>query len=150
MASTQNAPVNAHTASNREEQNHKDEAHSVDITRLESTISAQDARINELETALSKHQVRTGDEAPAEQIPIDDNSTSDDDAAEEYCYCLRPEYGDMVACDNPDCERKWFHLHHTNLHYMPDEDDSWVCTLCRGWEPLNDGEDGCWRCPKCS
>jgi hypothetical protein len=56
----------------------------------------------------------------------------------------------MVACDNPDCERKWFHLHHTNLHYMPDEDDSWVCTLCRGWEPLNDGEDGCWRCPKCS
>jgi hypothetical protein len=55
----------------------------------------------------------------------------------------------MVACDNPSCPRQWFHFHHTNLPYLPfeDEDWTWTCTLCRGWEALKDRD--CWRCPKC-
>ena len=53
----------------------------------------------------------------------------------------------MVACDNPACEREWFHLCHTNLLCLPSEDESWACTRCRGWEPVCD--EDCWRCPKC-
>lgn len=26
-----------------------------------------------------------------------------------YCYCQRVSYGDMIACDNPDCAIEWFH-----------------------------------------
>ena len=37
----------------------------------------------------------------------------------------------MVGCDNPKCEREWFHLGCTDLEIMPGEEESWFCTLCR-------------------
>ena len=27
----------------------------------------------------------------------------------QYCYCEKNSYGEMVACENPYCEREWFH-----------------------------------------
>ena len=125
-----------------------------EIARLKDIIAIKDARIEELEAALRDHQIPTHDKTPPKQPPTDtgtksptpQNPTSNDSDDEKYCYCLRPSYGAMVACDNPDCTRKWFHLHHTNLPYLPEEDDDWTCTLCHGWEPLY---DGCWHCPKC-
>lgn len=27
-----------------------------------------------------------------------------------YCYCERASFGEMVMCENPYCEREWFHL----------------------------------------
>lgn len=28
----------------------------------------------------------------------------------QYCYCGKAGYGGMVECDNPYCEREWFHM----------------------------------------
>lgn len=87
-------------------------------------------------------------ETPAEQVEapiVPDSKVSDPE--ELYCYCLRPSSGPMVACDNPSCSRKRFHLHHTNLPSLPSASSTWICTRCRGWEALYDR--GCWRCPKC-
>ncbi|KAL7409364.1 Phd domain in Ing1-like protein [Mrakia frigida] len=27
-----------------------------------------------------------------------------------YCYCNGVSYGEMIACDNEDCEKEWFHI----------------------------------------
>ncbi|KAK5242777.1 hypothetical protein LTR16_008284, partial [Cryomyces antarcticus] len=34
----------------------------------------------------------------------------EDDDEPKYCYCNSVSYGEMVACDNDNCEREWFHL----------------------------------------
>jgi hypothetical protein len=28
-----------------------------------------------------------------------------------YCTCRRVSYGQMIACENPDCEVEWYHFH---------------------------------------
>lgn len=27
----------------------------------------------------------------------------------QYCYCGGASFGEMVACENPYCEKEWFH-----------------------------------------
>ncbi|KAK7495255.1 hypothetical protein BaRGS_00013437, partial [Batillaria attramentaria] len=48
-----------------------------------------------------------------------------------WCYCRRTEEeDDMVACDNENCEVKWFHLSCVGLQCIPREDDAWFCPTC--------------------
>lgn len=51
-------------------------------------------------------------------------------AAERYCYCDSPSAGPMVGCDNPDCERQWFHFYCAGLKKSPPEDVAWFCRDC--------------------
>jgi hypothetical protein len=51
-------------------------------------------------------------------------------AAERYCYCDSPSAGPMVGCDNPDCERQWFHFYCAGLKRSPPEDVPWFCRDC--------------------
>lgn len=46
----------------------------------------------------------------------------------KYCFCQRVSFGDMVACDNDNCQYQWFH---------------WECVGIKE-EPLGD-----WLCPDC-
>lgn len=52
-------------------------------------------------------------------------------AAEIYCYCDAPSAGPMVGCDNPDCERQWFHFYCAGLKESPPEDIEWYCRDCK-------------------
>ncbi|KAG1183480.1 hypothetical protein G6F36_008414 [Rhizopus arrhizus] len=36
-----------------------------------------------------------------------------------YCYCQQVSFGEMVACDNADCEIEWFHLACVDLKTVP-------------------------------
>jgi len=46
-----------------------------------------------------------------------------------YCYCGRGSFGDMVACDDENCEREWFHLPCTGLAVVPAGE--WFCDNCQ-------------------
>ncbi|KAF8559922.1 hypothetical protein OG21DRAFT_1479794 [Imleria badia] len=46
-----------------------------------------------------------------------------------YCFCDGVSYGEMIACDDEDCEREWFHLNCIGLASVPD--GSWFCEVCR-------------------
>ncbi|KAI7674844.1 hypothetical protein KC319_g4731 [Hortaea werneckii] len=63
----------------------------------------------------------------------DEGSEHDPDDPDEpkYCYCNRGSYGEMVACDNDNCPREWFHLGCTELRDAPGEDEKWYCAECR-------------------
>lgn len=54
---------------------------------------------------------------------------SDVDSDEpRYCYCNQVSYGNMVACDNEDCPREWFHLPCVNLNKAPLGRTKWFCS----------------------
>ncbi|RXW13025.1 hypothetical protein EST38_g12828 [Candolleomyces aberdarensis] len=47
---------------------------------------------------------------------------------ELYCYCNRVSFGEMIACDNPQCNLEWFHLGCVGLAESPDGE--WYCENC--------------------
>lgn len=54
-----------------------------------------------------------------------------DAAAEEevFCVCRRVSSGDMVGCDDEDCEFEWFHFECVGLKKQPK--GKWFCPQCR-------------------
>eukprot|EP01026_Neomeris_dumetosa_P061623 TRINITY_DN5817_c0_g1_i1.p7 TRINITY_DN5817_c0_g1~~TRINITY_DN5817_c0_g1_i1.p7 ORF type:complete len:108 (-),score=10.49 TRINITY_DN5817_c0_g1_i1:997-1320(-) len=54
-----------------------------------------------------------------------------------YCTCNRVSFGDMIMCDNEQCEIQWFHFECVGLspESVPPEDLQWFCPQCR------DGQD---------
>ncbi|KAF9535736.1 hypothetical protein CPB83DRAFT_30269 [Crepidotus variabilis] len=46
-----------------------------------------------------------------------------------YCFCDKVSYGEMIACDDENCEREWFHLGCIGLASPPQ--GSWFCDACK-------------------
>ncbi|AXA52232.1 chromatin modification-related protein [Malassezia restricta] len=59
-------------------------------------------------------------------VPLD--TIEADPSEPRYCYCDRFSYGDMVACDNDDCPREWFHIGCVGLDQPPK--GTWYCQFC--------------------
>lgn len=57
----------------------------------------------------------------------DDEEGNDD---RKYCLCQKVSFGDMVACDNPECEYEWFHWSCVGLKSEPTGGE-WYCPVCR-------------------
>jgi len=45
-----------------------------------------------------------------------------------YCFCNEMSYGDMIACDNPNCCREWFHYSCVGIIIPPK--GKWFCADC--------------------
>ena len=54
-------------------------------------------------------------------MPIDPNEP-------RYCYCRQVSHGQMVCCDDDDCEREWFHFQCVGLTQEPV--GIWFCPDC--------------------
>jgi hypothetical protein len=46
----------------------------------------------------------------------------------QYCYCGRTSFGEMVGCENPYCEREWFHAVCLDEKNLPEK---WYCNDCQ-------------------
>ncbi|EUB63250.1 Inhibitor of growth protein 3 [Echinococcus granulosus] len=46
----------------------------------------------------------------------------------KYCFCKDVSYGDMIACDAPNCPIEWFHYPCVNLTVAPK--GRWYCPIC--------------------
>lgn len=53
-----------------------------------------------------------------------------DPSEPRYCSCNGVSYGDMVACDNPDCPIEWYHFGCVGLAPGSDPPGTWFCPLC--------------------
>ncbi|KAJ8587793.1 hypothetical protein M405DRAFT_741381 [Rhizopogon salebrosus TDB-379] len=60
-------------------------------------------------------------------MPVARSAHSGDDRT--YCFCDGISYGEMIACDDVNCEREWFHLACIGLEVPPD--GTWFCDACR-------------------
>jgi inhibitor of growth protein 3 len=64
------------------------------------------------------------------------HEASDEDDEEEgeednnlYCFCQKPSYGEMIGCDNDNCEFQWFHYGCVGIKEQPSGE--WLCPNCR-------------------
>ncbi|PYH90384.1 PHD finger domain protein [Aspergillus ellipticus CBS 707.79] len=84
------------------------------------------------DSMLSSADVSDSENADDHRRDEDMEDEEEDEGNEDtkvYCTCRSVSHGDMVACDNEDCEFEWFH---------------WKCVgLTR--EPV-----GKWYCPQCA
>jgi hypothetical protein len=64
-----------------------------------------------------------GAAALQQEIPVDPNEPT-------YCFCNRVSFGEMVGCDNEDCEIEWFHYDCVGLTEKPPEGTQWFCPQC--------------------
>lgn len=54
-------------------------------------------------------------------LPVDPNEPT-------YCYCGQVSYGEMIACDNPECKIEWFHFDCVGIKERPK--GKWYCSDC--------------------
>ena len=47
-----------------------------------------------------------------------------------YCYCNKPYFNPMIACDGKTCTIEWFHYSCVNLTRTPKENKNWLCPDC--------------------
>ncbi|EPY53392.1 ING family Png1 [Schizosaccharomyces cryophilus OY26] len=78
--------------------------------------------------AASKAPVKAGAAAYSGAVSEDEEEQEEEDN-EKYCFCQQGSYGQMVACDNEDCEREWFHMECVGLRAPPE--GTWYCEACR-------------------
>ncbi|OAV93309.1 hypothetical protein PTTG_00915 [Puccinia triticina 1-1 BBBD Race 1] len=77
-------------------------------------------------------QTRLAEET--EELPVEPSgSFNSADNQMLYCYCQQVAFGDMLGCDNPNCQGgQWFHLECAGLAELPKESDTteWFCHRC--------------------
>lgn len=59
-------------------------------------------------------------------VPSNNHNTGEDEVL--YCTCQQVSFGNMVACDNPDCQYEWFHYDCVGLKEPPS--GTWYCPPC--------------------
>ena len=48
-----------------------------------------------------------------------------------YCYCNRISFGEMIACEHPECPIEWFHFECVGLTPDNRPKGKWYCNECR-------------------
>ena len=81
--------------------------------------------ITELESATQSSSSLTSDQ----QEHVDDQQENMHVDTSLWCYCQKPESGDMIGCDYPSCTIGWFHISCLKLKYVPE--GKWYCPDCR-------------------
>lgn len=84
---------------------------------IEADAKDEDSLVPE-EEASDAEDVPAGEEGDDEDVDVEDV----DDNEPRYCYCNNVSYGEMVACDNENCPKEWFHLKCAGLKEAPGED----------------------------
>ncbi|KAI8368923.1 inhibitor of growth protein 5-like protein [Blakeslea trispora] len=103
-------PARSSKRSHEESLVQEDEEREKETQKQESNyLSTQDA-IQHAKAAVS-----------LSDLPIDPNEPL-------YCYCSQVSFGEMVACDNEECEIEWFHLECVGLKVPPK--GKWYCKNC--------------------
>lgn len=68
--------------------------------------------------------------APSTSASNEDSACASGSKEDTWCYCDQVEFGDMVCCDNENCDIKWFHFECLNLKNKP-KSKCWYCPDCR-------------------
>lgn len=65
--------------------------------------------------------------SPKKRHALNDDEPIDPDEP-VYCFCNQVSFGDMIACDNSNCSREWFHYSCVGLESPPK--GKWYCKEC--------------------
>eukprot|EP00877_Chromochloris_zofingiensis_P003319 jgi/Chrzof1/12989/Cz07g15140.t1 len=110
------APVVAAPA--QPEQRQKRKYRKKGTTAAESVEASGDATATGAADAAVPLEVAVAGKAP---IVVDSSEP-------RYCICNGVSYGEMIACDNPDCLIEWFHYSCVGITEQPK--GKWYCPNC--------------------
>ncbi|KAL1297237.1 hypothetical protein AAFC00_004799 [Neodothiora populina] len=84
-------------------------------------------------TVADTRRHRKQQEPVSQQVDDEEEEEEEEDDPNEprYCYCGRGSWGEMIACDNPNCTMEWFHLTCTGLRSVPADNVKWFCDMCK-------------------
>ncbi|EJT98799.1 hypothetical protein DACRYDRAFT_57152 [Dacryopinax primogenitus] len=91
---------------------------------------------SEVEFAADSGAELDGPEGEGEGAETDDQNP--------YCFCRKPSWGEMIGCEDDDCDFQWFHIGCVNVS-DPDMFDKWYCETCQkrtGKKPILKGQGG--------
>lgn len=71
----------------------------------------------------------TADRRTRHDASSDDGSGDDDEDNGPYCICQKGSFGEMVCCDNDNCDFQWFHFECVGMKNQPEGE--WLCPTCR-------------------
>ncbi|KAF8688044.1 hypothetical protein HU200_042461 [Digitaria exilis] len=112
-----------------EEQKHCVRIADEKVALATQTYDLVDAHIQQLDQFLRKlEEIR---QAIDLELPVDPNEPT-------YCFCNQVSYGDMVACDNPNCKIEWFHFGCVGVKEQPK--GKWFCSNCAGFQKKRKGK----------
>jgi len=60
----------------------------------------------------------------------DSEPDSDSEIPKLYCICNRPQFGEMIGCDDEKCEIEWFHVGCVNVSPSALKGGTWYCSDC--------------------
>jgi hypothetical protein len=128
------APENSED-DNQDEESHQHQHRNGDSKKHKPAEEEQEEEDEEEEGEVAHEESPPSeDEEEPEVVPTPPKRRKskqiENQAAERYCYCDSPSAGPMVGCDNPDCERQWFHFYCAGLKRSPPEDVPWFCRDC--------------------
>ena len=84
--------------------------------------------------------------AQSSEVEIEGDEALDDEEEPRYCYCNQVSYGEMVGCDNDDCQWEWFHLSCVGLTKAPEKKG--MSGRVFSWNDI-DKAAAKWYCPEC-
>ena len=115
---------------------HRSRGTTADSGDAESVLSSAEPSDTESHTTRSRRGASTAKHAKKEE-PVSDvemaEGEEEDDQEDDrrYCFCNERSYGEMVACENEQCQYEWFHLQCLGLKKSPDDEEVWYCPTCR-------------------
>lgn len=125
--STTSSENNSTAAGTVSKRGHKKSAQQSATAASPAMKPTQNVKSNPPSSAASSiAQEQEYQEPEAEAEP---EAESEEDGDEpRYCYCNEVSYGNMIACDNDDCPREWFHLACVHLEKAPTGRTKWFCS----------------------
>ncbi|KAK9767058.1 hypothetical protein K7432_018646 [Basidiobolus ranarum] len=86
------------------------------------------SRVPQQNSTSSRHTKKDIEE-PLEQVTKRNHEIGIDPNEPTYCYCNQISFGEMIACDNDNCELEWFHYQCVGLKDPPK--GAWYCKECQ-------------------
>lgn len=100
------------------------------IKRSHKKGAGQAAQLEREAAAAAAARANNHDEEGSSMQGEEEEEEEEVDGSEpRYCYCDGVSYGEMVACDMPDCKREWFHLGCVGLAKAPTKNGKSFCIL---------------------
>ncbi len=69
-------------------------------------------------------------DTPLSRDELDDGDGAEDSEEPTYCLCHQVAFGEMIACDAPDCPIEWFHCACVGIAPGQRPQGRWICPVC--------------------
>ena len=127
-SSSENNSTTTGTVSKRGQKKNTQQNNTAASPALKPTSSVKSNPPSSAASSVAQEQDYQEAELEAEPEAEPEAESEEDGDEPRYCYCNEVSYGNMIACDNDDCPREWFHLGCVHLEKPPTGRTKWFCS----------------------